>query len=141
MGMSISGADILVSRLRNIAKKVPDHARRTMNNAADKIVERAKLMCPHDSGALENSIHKEVVSETNQRLAINIVAGEGLDYAVMIHENYDENHEGPNTRLKQAANPGVVIGRHFLTRAVDEQKAKMDKMMIEAVTSAIEETK
>lgn len=141
MGMSISGAELMITRLRNIAKKVPDHARRTMNNAADKIVVRAKLFCPRDTGALEDSIHKEVVSESNQRLAINIVAGEGLAYAVMIHENYDDDHPGPNTAAKREANPGVDIGSHFLTRAVEEQKAKMEKMMIEAVTSAIEETK
>lgn len=137
MAMVLYGGDELVAILRNIAKKVPDHARRTMNNGADKIVERAKLFTPVETHALENSIHKVVSYESNRRLAIDIVAGEDLDYASLIHENYESLGVGPGTAAKRQANPDVYIGSHFLTRAVEEQEPKLEKMMIETIVSVV----
>lgn len=139
MGLKIFGADKVVAFLRNMALKVPDHARRTMHKSADEIVIRAKLFCPHDTGALEDSIHKEVGYGVRGRLEVDIVAGEGLDYATMIHENYENvvQHPGPGTEAKMAANPGVVIGSKFVTRAVDEQAPKMAPKMIEAIQTII----
>jgi hypothetical protein len=141
MGIQISGVAKVVTMLRNVAQKVPDHARRTMHNGADEIVERAKLFCPRDTGALEDSIHKEVGYGARRRLEIDVVAGQGLDYAEMIHENYEglPNTPGKNTVEKMAENPGVLIGSKFLTRAADEQAPKLERMMIEAVTEVVEE--
>lgn len=139
MAVVVYGAEALVALLRNVAVKVPDHARRTMHRGADLIVERAQLFTPVETHALEQSIHKEVGFEGNRRLTIDVVAGEGLDYASLIHENYESMHPGPGTIAKREANPGVYIGEHFLTRAVDEQAPKLEKMVIEAVVGVMGE--
>lgn len=145
MGMTLRGLGALKTELHNIAEKVPENGRKVMHRGADKIVERAKLFTPHDTGALENSIRQEAGYEGRGRLTIMITFGgesDGVDtdaYAMEIHENYDRLHPGPGTLLKMEANPGVDIGDHFLTRAVEEQEPKLEKAMIEAVTSTIEE--
>lgn len=139
MPMTVLGADALIATMRNIAVKVPDHARRTMNRGADLIVERAQLFTPVDTHALEQSIHKETGFEGRGRLTIDIVAGGGAidDYASEVHENYEHMHPGPGTIAKREQNPGVYIGEKFLTRAVEEQEPKLVKMMIETIVNVM----
>jgi hypothetical protein len=141
-----TGIGTIKAKLRNIAQKVPDHAARTMRQGAENIVVMAKLQCPHDKGALEDSIHaEEMINEGNKRLAIDIVAGgvvDGVDvdqYAVQIHEHYEDVKPGPNTLAKMAANPGVVIGSKFIDRAVDNSEAPLIAKMIEATVQVIRE--
>ena len=141
MGIEMYGADRVIAMLRNMAIKVPDNASRTMHSGADKIVDRAKLFCPRDTGALEDSIHQETTYGTRRRLQIDVIAGEGLDYATLIHENYNELFPipGPNTRLKMEQNPGVDIGEKFLTRAADEQAPRMATKIIEIVEAIVKD--
>lgn len=139
MLMKLFGADQLMARLRSLADKVPGNGRKVMHRAADKIVLRAKLFTPVDDGNLEDSIRKEATYEDRRRLAIDIVAGgymNGVDvdaYASEINENYSSMHPGPNTIAKMDANPGVIIGEHFIDRAIDEQRDKLGKAIISAV--------
>jgi HK97 gp10 family phage protein len=136
----ITGFEEISIGLRHIADKVKDGARKQMHRSADKIVKEAQLNAPFDTGALEKSIHKEISYETRGRLRITIVAGgevDGVDvdaYVVMIHEHYDEMRPGEGTRLKMQANPGRLIGDHFLTRAYDAQENKLQKAMIGMVS-------
>jgi len=148
--MKVIGAEQLQAVLRNIGKKVPENARKVMHRGADKIVERAKLFAPHDTGALEDSIHKEVSYESafGGRLAIDVIAGgfvDGVnvdDYASEVHENYDTKNEGPGTIAKQNEHPDVLVGGKFLERAVDEQEPKLQANMIETIVAVVkDETK
>lgn len=135
----LTGFDALKAALRNVAEKVPETGRKTMHRGADKIEKLAKLQCPHDTGALEDSIHQEVQYEDRGRLAIDIVCGgesDGVnvdDYALEVHENYSHMKPGPGTLAKMAANPGIEIGEKFLTRAVESQSDKLSRDIIEAV--------
>ena len=136
----ITGFEEISIGLRHIAEKVQDGARKKMHRGADKIVKEARLNAPFDTGALEKSIHKEISYETRGRLRITIVAGgevDGVDvdaYVVMIHENYNNMRPGKGTLAKMAANPGRLIGYHFLTRAYDDQGNKLQKAMIGMVS-------
>ena len=54
-----------------------DHAHKVLESIADDVVEDAKHYCPVRTGALRDSIRKEVTAE-----AVNVVAGGGaVDYA------------------------------------------------------------
>jgi len=146
MGLKVTGVDEVILQLRNIAEKVPDHARRTMHNVSDKIVELAQLQAPVDKHNLEQSIHKEVFTEDNRRLAIDIKAGGEVngvnvdEYAVQIHENYSDMKPGKGTLAKMAANPGVQIGEKFLERAYDKYEDKLEKMMIADISKDVDVT-
>ena len=136
----------VVTSLENIARKVPDNARKTMRRAAERIVRQAKLYVPEDTGTLMNSIRLESSYGVRGRLQINVVAGGAgyatpkgrpLDqYAAIIHELYDELAPGPRTLEKMAANPGKV-GARFLSRAAQEEEGAIQDHMIEAITQVI----
>jgi hypothetical protein len=136
----VSGAKEVAAELRYKATKVPENARKVMRRAADRIVKEAKLNAPVDDHELEDSIHKEISYEGRGRLKIDIVAGgviRGVDvdrYAVVIHENYEgtlKKGPGAGTIAKQIANPGRVIGSKFIQRAVDAERPKLMKAMID----------
>ncbi|AMB48264.1 HK97 gp10 family phage protein [Methylobacterium sp. AMS5] len=138
--LKTSGFEGVMAMLRNVAEKVPENARKTMHRGADTIVREAKLNAPVDKHNLEESIRKEVnYTGLRRRLSISIVAGgqvNGVDvdeYAMEVHENYDDARPGPGTAAKRDANPGRQIGSHYLTRAVEDQKAKLEKAVIQAV--------
>ena len=147
IGLKSYGYGEVKAKLRTSAQKVPDHAARSMRTSAKKIALLAKLQCPHETGALEDSIHlEEMINEGNRRLMIDVVAGgmsDGVDtdkYAVLIHENYESiGKPGPGTLAKMAANPGVVIGSKFVERAVDNSEERLIKAMIQVVTEVIVE--
>jgi hypothetical protein len=141
----------VVTGLRNIADKVPENARKTMRRAAERIVKKAKLYVPEDSGALMESIRLEASYGTRGRLQINVVVGgEGsvtvsgreisLDrYAAIIHEAYESMlvyGPGERTLEKMAANPGKV-GSRFLTRAAAEEETILQRDMVQSITDTI----
>lgn len=140
--MNVSGFGEVLLRLRNIADRVSKETRETAKRAADRIVVNAKRMTPVDTGDLESTIHveKQYQVETKGRLELVVTAG-GIaesgfstsDYALEVHENYDEAHMGPRTRDKQATE-SLQIGRHFLTRAHDMERDRLPKE-IEATVS------
>lgn len=143
--VKVTGVEELMVRLRNIAVKVPDNARKVMHRGADRIVDEARLNAPVDTHDLENSIQKEVAYAGNRRLQIDITVGSALSgydvdrYAVRVHENYEGmlvNGPGPGTLAKMAANPTRIIGSQFLTRAMEAEREKLGKAMIEAIQEA-----
>jgi hypothetical protein len=137
ISMKISGVEQMLAQLQNVAERVSDTSRKTMHRNADAIVKLAKLQVPRDTGDLEESIRKEVSYDTgrNGRLVLTLTFGGGnVDrYGIEIHENYDIANAGPQTQAKMRANPGVVIGRKFLERAIDQYLPKLNKAMIESV--------
>jgi hypothetical protein len=139
----------VVTGLHNLASRVPENARKTMRRAAERIVQKAKLYVPEETGLLMESIRLESSYGARGRLQINVVAGgpqqimrKGrmitLDqYAAIIHEHFDEMEPGDRTLEKQALNPGLDIGSGFLSRAAQEEQTKLGRDMIAAVTTTI----
>jgi hypothetical protein len=136
--LKATGIEAVITKLRNIADVVPDKARKTMHRGADKIVKEAKLNTPVDTHALEDSIHKEVAYGARGRLEIDIVAGEGLEYAQEVHEHYESMKPGKATLAKMAANPDRIIGSKFLERALQEQEPKLHADMIVAIDQEVQ---
>ena len=136
-GVKVTGAGSVQARLRYAANTIPDHARRVMNQAAEKIVKLAKILVPEDTTALRESIRIEKVRSTSGRLAINIIVGEKMvemedgrvidlnDYALIIHENYSSMNPGERTLEKMRRYPQYVIGEGFLTRAAEKNEPTM----------------
>ena len=142
---NVSGDQTVIAMLRALAVKVPENARKTMYRAADRVVKEAQLNTPVDEHNLEESIRKVVSYENRGRLQIQIqfggmVNGVNVDeYALRVHENYDDNRPGPGTQAKRAANPGRYIGRKFLERAITEevQRGRLRKELVDIVTLTI----
>jgi HK97 gp10 family phage protein len=141
--MKVTGVSETVLSLRNIGERVAENARKTMHRAADKIVERARLMAPVDEGNLEEAIQKDIKYEGKRnRLAIDIVIMDTVngvnvaDYATYMHEG--SYNLGPLSQAKQAST-GVTVGPGFITRAGEEQKIKLEAAMIGAVNEGTKE--
>lgn len=135
--MKVTGLKDTIIQLRNVGDRVSANARKVMHRAADKIVERARLMAPVDEGNLEQAIQKDVTYEgRNKRLAIDIVLLDtvnGVDvsaYGREMHEGYYKL--GPLSEEKQNRT-GVPVGREFITRAVKEQQDKLTPAIIGAI--------
>lgn len=146
MKMEEFGCDELIVTLTNIARKVPETGRKTMHRGADKIIKEAQLNAPVDKHNLEQSITKEIGYDQDQggRLTIIIRVGgsvNGVDveeYAMSVHENYGDMTPGPGTIAKREANPGRYVGEKFLQRAVEDQRQKLMKAMIDAIYEELE---
>jgi hypothetical protein len=138
--------------LKNIAARVPDNARKTMRRTAERIVRKAKMYVPEDTGALMESIRLEVGYGPRGRLEIRVVVGgEGEimvngrtinvdQYAAIIHEHYESmlvNGPGDRTEEKMALYGRDKVGSRFLTRAYDEERTLLDRDMIEGVKQII----
>lgn len=143
--LKISGDQTLLVMLRSLAQKVPENARKTMHRGADRIVKEAQLNTPVDLHNLEESIRKVVRYENRGRLNIEIqvggmVNGVNVDeYAMKVHENYDDENPGQGTRAKRSANPGRYIGRKFLERALAEEasRGRLQKELVQSVMLTI----
>lgn len=147
----------VVTGLKNIAQRVPEHAARTMRRAAARIVKNAQDYVPEDEGDLMRSIRAEERRGARNRLEIDITVGGqtvvkkngrvvNLDqYAAIVHENYEgmlwgEYGDGPSDKTleKMAANPGKV-GSKFLSRAASEEEETLQSKMIADITQVIKE--
>lgn len=137
-------------QFRNIALKVPENARKVMHRGAEKAAEMARKMTPEDTQALVDSIRVEAGYQQNSgRLYINVIvankivtlpSGRTLDlntYALIIHETYSSMNPGDGTLAKMAANPDVIIGEGFMTRAADAVRPKIEQEMIQVVQQTI----
>lgn len=137
-------------RLKNISEKVAENARKVMNRGSDAIIRDAQINCPVDEDSLASTIRAEKGKEARDsgghggRLTIVLtfggvspVTGRDTDsYAMIVHENYEgmlRYGPGPNTLAKMQAYPDHTIGSHFLTRAADDQRPKLEANMIKAV--------
>lgn len=138
--------------LRNIALKVPNHASRTMRRAAARMVAKAKMYVPEDTAALMESIRVEEGRGARGRLQLNLVVGGetivnargksiNLDqYAEIIHENYEAilvYGPGDRTQEKMDMYGADKVGSGFLTRAADEERASLDREMIDGIKKII----
>lgn len=146
----VSGMGAVQMQLRNIAQKVPAHAARTMQRAANRIVETAKIMVPEDTGNLMESIRIERGVQADRRIFINVIAGNQTvtlpngkeidlnQYALIIHENYDQMNPGEKTLDKMAKYPDYQIGARFLSRAAERERPVLERSMIQGIKQIID---
>lgn len=128
----VTGYNDVRARLQYIAKKVPENGRKVMHAMADVVVKQAKINAPRDKANLEESIRKEVQYGYLGRLSLQIVMGGTVngvnvdEYAIQVHENYDDANPGPTTQYKRTLYPGEFIGSKFLDRAIKKHSARFE---------------
>lgn len=131
----VTGYNEVMARLKYVALKVPDNARKAMHRMADNVVKQAKINAPRDRGNLEDSIRKEIQYGYQGRLSMTIVMGGMVggvnvdEYAIQVHENYDDEHPGPTTEYKRSLYPGEFIGSKFLDRAIKKYAPKFEDVI------------
>lgn len=133
------GIPELVAQLRYTAHRITDASRKQMHRSADHIVKEAQLNAPVDLHNLEESIRKEVSYGVRGRLQIDIVMGGTVngvnvdEYAIQVHEHYDEDNPGPGTQAKREANPQRHVGGKFLERALDDNFNRINTEIVRVV--------
>lgn len=147
--MKFRNGDKVITDIQSTGERVVEGARKVMHSAAARIVKRAKLYAPIDTGDLIEAIQaKKRYVGARGRLAYEIIAdgevasGRNVsDYAAVVHEAYETqiavNGPGRNTQAKMDANPGVFIGSKFLERAHEEEGERLRPRLIEAITTVI----
>lgn len=102
------GDKALIKKFRRLetveAKKV---LRKALRNAARPIFNETKRRAPIATGKLKSSIKLRALPRSRVRIGVQIVAGEGLDYASFVE-------------LGTHGNPGKA----FMRGAADEYRAK-----------------
>ncbi len=149
-GFRETGAGAVQIQLRNIARKVPENARKVMRRGAEKTAELARSFTPEDTKALVDSIRVESgYQEGSGRLFINVIvankiitlpSGRTLDlntYALIIHESYSQMKPGDGTLAKMARSPGVIVGERFMDRAAAKMAPAIEQEMIQVISQTI----
>ena len=102
-----------------------------LREEAEEVATGGKLRAPVNKdprivgGTLRESIHAEEPEDGPNGPQVRVVAGEGLSYARIQHENEDYEHD--------------VGESHFLTKAVDEQRPTITRNVRRAMREAVEE--
>ena len=151
-GMKVTGIGTVQVQLSNISRRVADNSRKVLGRKAEKIAGLASRMAPRDTAALEESIRVERGYESGRgRLYINVVAANKVvtlpngrtvdlnDYALIIHETYGSMNPGPNTVAKQAADPSVLVGERFMTRAAEQVAPEVSADIYKVIAQIINE--
>lgn len=148
MGLKVTGVSQVAHRLENLHEgRVTDRPRLAMRNGAYAVRNLARQQAPFLEGTLEKAIKvDEDRGGINRRKRFTIYVDESMsvpgrpgksvgDYAVEMHEGTYKHGKGTNE--KQAANPGVKVGRKYLERAVDELSDDIIKQVTKALQSAL----
>ena len=124
--MGFSNLQKVLGQLRRYGQDFHDGAAAGQVDAAERILERAKVYCPKDTEALVRSGRVVIELRELRRASAQIRFGDGATeaYAVVQHERLDYKHDPP----EQAK---------YLQRAVDELSPQMSVLIGRgAVTAA-----
>ena len=151
MGGKVTGSfDQLRLMILQGGERASNAAKRQMGKEAKMICAEAKQNAPvleshdgkWDGTPLEDSIRVETdYGGSNGRKRFSVVVGGeagGVDvdrYAMIMHEAV--YNLGPDSEAKQAANPGVLVGRKYLERAYDERAPHIVNDLIQVVQGAL----
>lgn len=127
MAITVSGVDSLLAKLSQTGERAVRGVSEEIKEGAKDIQDLARLQAPVDEGNLEDAIKVEVDrSGINGRIQAYVYVdsdqdtGDGRtvgEYSNYMHEG--TYNLGPRSQIKQSA-AGVVVGRKFLERAVDD---------------------
>ena len=135
MSVKIRGLSALQSRLENAVQRSSRGAREALKRGAHKVLERAQGQSPELYGNLADAIQLEKVRDDKRRVAFQVsVDGShaaGSKDQKTVGEYVEPRHEGTynlgaRSLAKQSAN-GLVVGRGFLSRALDDLREEIEK--------------
>jgi len=132
----------LIARWRRSGGIMSDKMQRVMAAAGALVTKRSEERAPFLKGNLEAAHSARFTRRNRSQITVEVSVG-GTVNGVNVDNYVMEMHEGdynlgPNSRIKQAANPRVRIGRKFLERAVeaseDEIVESIEKLILGEIT-------
>lgn len=118
----------LAAGIRRELLAQPERARRAMTAVGGYLAGEAKDRSPVDEGFLTADItHKTVENKKSWSAAIFVPSNAtSSEYAIAMHEgNYTP---GPKS-MEKARKTGKAVGRKFITRALDENRGDIVKII------------
>jgi hypothetical protein len=147
MAMAYSGGfniDKLRVSLFRKADMVEEAVEAAVEIAAQLIADEAKANVPVDTHNLEEAIHVANRQTRRGNHAVDIeVSGPGSEgrdveeYAMEVHESYQNMTPGPGTIAKRAADPTHYVGEKYMERAVETKKKEAVEIVKTAVKIAV----
>jgi len=146
MGLKVTGISTTALKLQSQAGRTNKAALQEMIAGGQLVHELAVMQAPVDDGNLEEAIKLEIDAANPLRASISIYVDEDMsvpgrpgktvgDYALRMHEG--DYQLGSISQLKQDSNPGVIVGRKYIQRAIEELQQDIETAMQEAVKSSI----
>ncbi|MBO4620367.1 MAG: hypothetical protein J5654_09690 [Victivallales bacterium] len=110
-----------------------ERTKRVMLDVSKMLEKAAVDRAPVDEGNLVSSIASRVEAFKRSYAAVVYVASNQHTsaYAIPMHEHF--YNLGKNSQEKQNKLPGIVVGRRYLARAVEESKQEIVEMVQEAL--------
>ena len=116
MKFTFTGAAEMQRKIQEEIERKKRQMGEGMRAEMERVAEKARDAVPVKTGALRDSIHATGPEFKGDRIEVGVVAGEGLDYAVVVHEDLSAHHEHGGAKfierpLLESANeilPGVA---------------------------------
>ena len=118
----------LAAGIRRELQAEPVRARRAMNAVGGYLAGEAKDRAPVDEGFLTADITNKTVENKKSWSAALFIPSNAAssEYAVAMHEgSYTPGEKSQN----KAKKTGKVVGRKFITRAIDENRGDIVKII------------
>jgi len=108
-------------KLREMSMDINQMVRDTIEEVVEKVFDESQLLVPVNTGALRDSgeIIEDEYSMDGTFTSAYVSYGEGLDYAVKVHEDLDMRHDEP-TRAKYLEIP-LIQNRKVLENLIRER--------------------
>ena len=108
-------------KLRQMSMEINDMVRSTVEEVVQKVFDESQLLVPVNTGALRASgeIVNEQASMDGTFTSSYVSYGEGLTYAVRVHEDLDMYHNAP-TRAKYLEIP-LIQNRKVLENLIRQR--------------------
>jgi hypothetical protein len=133
VGIKTTGVKETILGINQDVIRTTRATRRQIREAAYEIEELSRKMTPELSGALTESHDVRAEIDDRHRRMMVIEFGDGLPYAIAVHEGTTGQAFGQGERSRaKAAENGVEVGPKFLERAAEELMPKIMADMEEA---------
>lgn len=103
--MAVKGAALCTANLKIIFNAITDEAKDTTREwAEDTMLISRENFCPVDKGVLKSTGKVKTVSGTDREYKVELSYGEGIDYAVYVHEIPKHHDHGQDQYLSTPFN-------------------------------------
>lgn len=114
----------LEAGIRKLLARDANLAKAAMQDVTQFLILHARKRAPKREGHLANSISGQVMAYKKSWAAVVFVPvnSPAAAYAIPMHEN---DYEPGAASLDKQSKEGVVVGRRYLTRAIEENSKKI----------------
>jgi hypothetical protein len=118
----------LEMKIRQELQKMPNKTRRAMDGVGGYLNGEVRKRTPVDEGHLTAAITNETVDYEHSHAAVIYVPSNSpaAPYAIPMHEN---NYNIGIDSEKKQAKTGKVVGKKYITRALDENRDRIIRII------------